>query len=99
MPAVNASRPLGSELFTYFGFPSRRTGRISTGPNDHLRALSSDFVRRARSLAHSADETDTAFGDDQATATYSFPMYSLASTFTGPFHFFSEFPNLLWSLE
>ena len=49
--------------------------------------------------SHSADEADIAFLDDQTTATYSFPMYSFTSTLTGPFHFFSESPNLLWSLE
>jgi hypothetical protein len=32
--------------------------------------------------------------DDQTTEGYSFPMYSLTSTLTGPFQFLSESPNL-----
>ena len=45
--------------------------------------------------AHSADEADIALDYDQTTAMYFFPMYSFTWTLTGPFHFFSEPPNLL----
>jgi len=49
--------------------------------------------------AHSADEARITFVNDQTTAMYLFPEYSLTSTLTGPFQLLSESPNFLWRLE
>jgi len=112
MSTIDTSRPLATEPFVYFGLSPRCTGRISRGPDTHgslpssarlvVYVLSSVFPASSAERAgrtHSADEADMAFDYDQTTPMYLFPMYSFSSTLTGPFHFFSEPPNLLWSLE
>src|SRR5215472_7611747 len=55
------------------------------------------LVRRARWSG--APHRRVGYRVHHTTAMCFFPMYSFTSTLTGPFHFLSESPNLLWSLE
>ena len=94
--AIDTADLFSAALLKCFRVSAGGTGRILRGLHGDCSSLSASSAEHATG-PHSADEADIAH--DQMTAMYSFPLYSFTSTLTGPFQFFSEAPNLLWSLE
>jgi len=99
--AIDTADLFGAMLLKRLLFPSRGTGRISRGSH----TFSLFFQRRVclyrpqSAWIRRTPQTKQTSRSIQTTAIYFFPMCSFTSTLTGPFHLFSEFPNLLWSLE